>query len=262
MKLSIIIPVYNSELILAKLHKKINNVVSEMNIENNFEIIFINDFSEDNSWDEIIKLSKKFEHIKGVNLTNNFGQHNAIMAGLGISTGEKIITLDDDLQHSPSFFPQILEELKNYDVCYTSYINRKHKLWKKILSYLNNLISSFLLNKPLNIYMSSFRGLNRKIVNNILNFKRPDVYIDGLIINITKKIKMIDVEHYKREYGESNYTFKKLFILWSKMILNFSFFPFRVSSIFGIFLKIVIKLLIKKNRKPQFEIKELINVKL
>ena len=156
MKISIIIPVYNSEQILEELIERINNVLKQIYLKESSEIIMVNDFSMDGSWEKIKDLSKKNSNIKGLNLTENFGQHNALLAGLHLCSGDNIITLDDDLQHPPEFFPDILEKLKEHEVCYTNYKNRKHLTWKKIVSKINNVVSSFLLNKPLNVYMSSF----------------------------------------------------------------------------------------------------------
>tara|TARA_B100001057_G_C22812872_1_gene936158 strand:+ start:492 stop:1280 length:789 start_codon:yes stop_codon:yes gene_type:complete len=262
MKVSVIVPVYNSALMLNELCIRIFKVMEKLELRNDFELLMINDFSSDDSWQKIEGLSRKFYFIKGINLIANFGQHNAIMAGLKYSSGEYIITLDDDLQHPPEFFPEILNKLHKADVCYTNYRNRKHTGWKRFVSYLNNIISSLILNKPIKIYMSSFRGFTKKIKLKLITFKGPDVYIDGLIINSTKNIAMITVDHHARRFGESNYNFKKLFILWSNMILNFSFFPVRTASILGVILKILIKFFRKKNTKPQFEIKEIINGKI
>jgi len=256
MKISIIIPVYNSEQILEELIERINNVLKQIYLKESSEIIMVNDFSIDGSWEKIKDLSKKNSNIKGLNLTENFGQHNALLAGLHLCSGDNIITLDDDLQHPPEFFPDILEKLKEHEVCYTNYKNRKHLTWKKIVSKINNVVSSFLLNKPLNVYMSSFRGLNRKIVLEIIKFKKPNVYLDGLIIESTKNIGMITVDHHARKKGESNYTFQKLLVLWSNMIMNFSFLPLRPASLVGICLKFLIKLFRRDNKKKQFEILE------
>ncbi len=256
MKVSVIVPVYNSSEILEELNQRIINIMEKIKLINNFELLLINDLSNDNSWEKIKMLSKKYSHVRGLNLNKNYGQHNALMAGMNNCSGEYIITMDDDLQHPPEFIPDILEKLKLCDVCYTNYRNRKHIGWKKFVSNLNNLISSFLLNKPLKIYMSSFRGLKKDIVTEIIKFKKPDVYIDGLIINETKKIEMITVDHHSRKSGQSNYTFKRLLILWSNMLLNYSFLPLRISSIFGIILKSIIILVRKKNTNNQFEISE------
>ena len=256
MKLSIIVPVYNSSDILHKLHERILRVITKMNLVNNFELILINDFSKDNSWKSIETLARNSNHIVGINLVENFGQHNALMAGLNYAKGDYVITLDDDLQHPPESIPDIIDQLKSFDVCYTNYKNRQHVNWKKVVSYINNVVSSFLLNKSLKIYMSSFRGLKKNIVSEIIKFKEPDVYLDGLIIGSTKKIGIITVEHFTRYSGNSNYNLKKLLILWSNMLMNFRFFPFRLASIPGIVLKFIIKNFRKKNTKQQYKILE------
>lgn len=258
MLISVVIPVFNSSKILVDLNTRIQNTMSKFIENNNLELILINDCSQDESWDVIKKLAADNSYIKGINLTENFGQHNAIMAGLNNSMGKKIVTLDDDLQHPPEFINDILKKLDNYEVCYTNYKNRKHVGWKRAVSGINNIISSFLLNKPIAIYMSSFRGIDRKIVNEIIKFKEVNVYIDGLIIKSNARIGMINVEHHERKQGKSNYSFKKLLILWSNMVINFSFLPFRPASIFGISLKILIKLLRKKSDKPQYKILEIV----
>ena len=117
MKLSIIVPVYNSSEILRELNDKINKTISKTSLKNEFELVLVNDFSKDNSWEVIKELSKNFSYIKGINLSQNFGQHNAIMAGLSCCTGDKIITLDDDLQHPPEFIPEIINSnFKTFDL--------------------------------------------------------------------------------------------------------------------------------------------------
>lgn len=256
MKLSIIIPVYNSATILHKLNNRILKSVEEMKLINDFELIMINDFSEDSSWEIIKELSQNNNYIKGISLDKNYGQHNAIMAGLNFCSGEKIITLDDDLQHPPEFFFNILEKLNENEVCYTYYKNRQHIKWKKLVSKVNNIVSSFLLNKPFHIYMSSFRGIKKEIVVKIIKYKEPNIYLDSLILNHSNNVGMITVDHYARQEGESNYTLNKLLILWSNMVLNFSFYPIRFASIFGLILKFFIKIIRKKGNKSQFQISE------
>ena len=100
MNLSIIIPVYNSENILQNLAKEIDNALNK-NIQR--ELILINDFSKDNSWEMIKKLTQSYSYIKGINLVSNYGQHNAISAGLHYASGEYIVMMDDDLQHDPIY---------------------------------------------------------------------------------------------------------------------------------------------------------------
>ena len=263
MDLSIIIPVYNSEKIINNLINQIINSVSEIKTINSYEIILIDDCSADNSWKQIKFLSEKFSFVNGIKLTENFGQHNAIMCGLKESSGDKVITMDDDLQHSPSSIQDFIDELdKGFDVCYTKYLNRQHQLWKKIVSWLNNLISSFLLNKPYNIYMSSYRALKKKIAKEIIVFKGPNIYIDGLIFKTTRNISIITSKHHKRFSGSSNYNLKKLLLLWSNMAIDFPIFPIRPATVFGIMILSVIVIIkkilspIKKETRSQYIIGE------
>ena len=106
MDLSIIIPVYNSELILPNLVKEIDIALKDKNL--NKELIFINDLSKDKSWETIKNLTNSYNFIKGINLKYNYGQHNAIAAGLNHANGKYIIMMDDDLQHDPKYILKIL----------------------------------------------------------------------------------------------------------------------------------------------------------
>ena len=115
-KLSIIIPVFNSSKILEKLINEINSNLYET-FKNDYEIILVNDFSNDNSWEKIKKISEKFNFIKGIDLRYNVGQHGAIFVGLKNSTGDRIIIMDDDLQHPPQSLISIYEQLDLFDAC-------------------------------------------------------------------------------------------------------------------------------------------------
>ena len=112
MKISVIIPIYNSENIITKLIERIIIVLESIESNLNYEIILINDFSLDDSWKIIENLSKKYKFLKGISLKENYGQHNAIMCGLKYSSGDIIITMDDDFQHEPEFIKKIYLELK------------------------------------------------------------------------------------------------------------------------------------------------------
>jgi undecaprenyl-phosphate 4-deoxy-4-formamido-L-arabinose transferase len=255
MNLSIIVPVYNSSKILKTLVKRIKTNLRTKN----YEIIFINDASLDNSWNEIKKISKKNKKVKGINLSENFGQHSAIFAGLKYAKGKKIITMDDDLQHPPESIEDIVSKLNKCDLCYTIYLGRKHIFWKRSVSWLNNIFSSFLFDKPIHVYLSSFRGFNVKLLNQIVKDKNPIVFIDGLLLKYAKKICVINVRHKKRFTGDSNYKFKNLFSLWFDMISNYHFYPIRIGSFVGLFSKIIvllIRMLSRKNKVIQYKIKE------
>ena len=122
MKISIIIPVFKSELIIDELLKKLLKTLNVLTKLDSYEIILVNDNGLDNCWYKIRQLAENHGHIKGIALDKNYGQHNAVMAGFCNSTGDYVVTMDDDLQHPPESIEPILQQLANgFDVCYTKY---------------------------------------------------------------------------------------------------------------------------------------------
>ena len=111
MKLSIIIPVYNSSLIILKLVDDIKKEITKIQNISNYQIILVNDCSDDNSWSEISKICNNEQFVIGINLMKNYGQHNAIMAGINISDGDYVILMDDDFQHSPKEISKLLDKI-------------------------------------------------------------------------------------------------------------------------------------------------------
>ncbi len=256
--LSIIIPVFNSSSILLKLIYQIKKNINNRIIKR-YEIILVNDNSKDDSWEKIKRLSKiKSNFIKGINFRNNFGQHPALFAGIKYSKGNKIILMDDDLQHSPAYIMKIYETLNKYDLCYTKYKKREHAFWKRMVSSLNNIFASFIYDKPLNIYLSSFKGFNGTLKKKISSYKKNIILIDSLLIKATKKICSLDITHKRRFKGESNYKISNLFSLWFDSIENFHFYPIRIGSLIGLFFFLIIKILriFNKSKSKQFEILE------
>lgn len=231
--LSIVIPVYGSEKVLEKLVDQIRDVLDG---NENYEIIFVCDKSPDDSWKVIQSLSIDDHRISGILLRMNAGQHNSLMAGLARASGKIIVTMDDDLQHSPKDIPLLVSKIKQgYDVAYANFNARSHQLWKIVGSRLTNSVATYLLQKPKELYLSPFRTLSAEIKNDILNYQGPYVYLDGLILSVTKNITSVDVEHYQRYAGESGYGLRKSISLWLKMATSFSIVPLRLTSLLGLF---------------------------
>jgi len=233
--LTIVVPVYNSAIVLKKLTEEILFSLDKNKII--FEIILVNDCSKDNSWKIISDLCKNYQWVKAIDLRKNFGQHNAILAGLNYSNGEVIVLMDDDLQHSPKDIFKIYSEIKNgNDVCYASFSNRKHSFLKVLGSKFNNFFASVFLKKPFSLYLSPFKGFKNSIKNEIIRYKGSSVYIDGIILSITNNISSIQVHHYEsqRPLAASNYTFYKLIKLWSQTILGYSTIPLRMATFIGL----------------------------
>lgn len=239
-KFSIVVPVYRSASILPKLVKQIDMAMNKEGLTDRFELLLVNDASPDNSWSVIRTLATEYTFVRGINLRRNAGQHNSIMAGLNYVQGKFVAVMDDDLQHPPEALGAMLRALEEgYDVCYTRYINRQSVWWKKAGSRFNDYVATLLLDKPKDLYLSSFKAMSREIANEIIKYDGPYAYIDGLILDVTRSITAIDITHQARVEGESNYNFSRLVSLWLKMATSFSILPLRIATYLGFVLAAV-----------------------
>lgn len=237
MKLSIVIPVYNSEKTIGIVIEQLKSVLDG----EKYEVILINDGSKDNSYNVCKKLYEKNNNVVFINLSKNFGQHNALMAGYSVSKGEYILSMDDDLQTSPSEVLRLLNEIEknNYDVIFANYDNKKHSKLRNIGTLINNKMSEILIEKPKNLTLTSFFIMKRYVVKEMLRYDGPYPYISGLKLRTTDKIGTIMVEHKERKIGKSNYTFWKLLKLWLNGFTSFSVKPLRIAGITGLLFSLI-----------------------
>ncbi len=232
MQLSIVIPCYKSSAVLATLVRDIGAAVE--GTAGSFEVILVNDCSPDTTWPVIVSLCALDKHVKGLNLRKNVGQHNAIVAGLNYASGEVIVVMDDDLQHSPSDIPLLVGAVRaGQDVCFARFKTLHHTWWKRWGSAFNDLIARVLLKKPKDIYLSPFKAISREVRNQIVLYKGPFTYLDGLILLATSQLASVDVQHHDRLGSAGNYTLWKSVALWLSMATSFSVLPLRVASLLG-----------------------------
>lgn len=233
-RLSIVVPVYRSMAVLPELVKRIEGALAESAYASSFEIVLTNDCSPDDSWSVIEQLAAKHPFVRGLSLRKNVGQHNATMAGLRFSRGKIVVVMDDDLQHPPSAILQLAERIEQgADVCYTRYAERKHALWKQWGSRVNDIAATWLMKKPKGLYLSSFKALDRDIVNAVLRYDGPYTYLDALIFATTNSVASVEIKHQRRWEGESTYNFRRLFSLWLKMATGSSIYPLRAATVAG-----------------------------
>jgi len=229
-EISIIIPVYNSQENIEELSRQINDALQDIS----FEVVFINDGSKDRSWDVLKKLTAVNSNIIAINLRKNFGQDNAIMAGISHASGNYIVIMDDDLQHSPYDIIKLYEQCKQgYDVCYAHFPEKNQQIWKNFGSWLNGVFAYWLLQKPKGIYMSPFKIIKKEVAKSLLQYSGPFPYIDGLILDCTENLTSVTVEHYKRYKGKSNYNLARSFSVFLKTLTSFSVIPLRLATIIG-----------------------------
>jgi len=157
------------------------------------------------------------------------------MAGLKYSEGSIVIIMDDDFQNPPSEALKLLNFFKTnkFDVVYGNYKEKKHNFFRNLVSKINDLTANYILNKPKGLYLSSFKIINKKIVEKVLNYNGPFPYIDGLIISLTSNIGSVETDHNERNTGKSGYTFLKLLKLYGNMATNFSTVPLHIFSLMG-----------------------------
>ena len=231
--LSIVVPVYNG----ARSVPILVEALAGLEIEGGHEIILVNDGSPDTSFDVCLDLTHRQDvPVTLVNLARNFGEHNAIMAGLVHARGDYIITMDDDLQNPPGEVKKLYTHAFNhkYDIVYTFYSKKEHAWWRNFGSKFTNWCADILIDKPKGLYMSSFRCMSRFVSVEIVSNSGPFPYIDGLIMQVTNNIGRVEVKHLPRSEGKSNYTLSRLMKLWASMFLNFSVMPLRMSGLLGL----------------------------
>jgi glycosyltransferase involved in cell wall biosynthesis len=239
-ELSIVIPVYRSAQILPELVRQIDAAMREAGMDSRFELVLVNDASPDESWPVIRKLAQEYAFVRGICLARNFGQHSATMSGLHRARGDIIVIMDDDLQHPPGSIMTLVQAVRDgSDVCYTRYVGRQHVLWKRLGSRFNDWVATFLLKKPAGLYLSSYKAMHRSVARQVLRYDGPYAYIDGLILDATRSITSVPIEHAARRAGEGNYGLRRSISLWLRMATSFSVVPLRIASLMGLLIACV-----------------------
>jgi glycosyltransferase involved in cell wall biosynthesis len=232
-ELSLVIPVYNGSQTIRPIVECIHAVFESTS----FEIILVNDGSEDDSEVVCAALAEEYPRTTTfVHLSRNFGEHNAVLAGLIYARGHYAALLDDDGQNPPEEVVRMLNELKRgeFDVVYGHYVDKQHSWFRNLGSRFNDRVATWILGKPKTLYLSSFKVMNRFLADEIIKYQGPYPYTDGLIYRSTRRIGQIPVEHRPGAGGPSRYTFRKLVRLWMNMFLNFSIAPLRLSVYVGL----------------------------
>lgn len=231
--ISIVIPVYNAEKTIVKL---VEELIAELSETCLLEIVLVNDYSRDTSEKVCIAIFTKYPSIvKFFSLAKNVGEHNAVMAGLNNISGEYAIIMDDDFQNPIQEVKRLIEYTTQteYDVIYTYYEKKEHSLFRNLGSYFNDRVANLMLGKPRDLYLSSFKIIKRRLVDEVIIYDLPFPYIDGLILRSTDNIGKFKVRHEARKTGKSGYTFSKLVSLWLNMFINFSILPLRFATLLG-----------------------------
>lgn len=234
MELSIIIPVYNSERTLTPLLERLEVCLSGYD----FEVVLVNDGSRDRSEWVCERLADRYDNVRAISLRRNFGEFNAVLCGLNYASAQFAVIIDDDFQNPPESILTLVEAAKanDYDVVYSYYADKRHHWFRNMGSGLTNRLATYLLGKPRDLYLSSFKLIRREVVNEIIQYQGPYPYIDGLIFRVTTNVGSVEVPHHDRQEGRSNYTLRKLLSLFLTVLVGYSVLPLRVLTGVGMVL--------------------------
>jgi undecaprenyl-phosphate 4-deoxy-4-formamido-L-arabinose transferase len=230
--LSIVVPVYRGAATVGALVA----ALSALTPAGGIEIILVNDGSPDNSGDVCRALAAGATvPLTYIEHARNYGEHNAVMTGLRHARGAYVITMDDDLQNPPEEVVRLYDHARTggWDVVYTRYAVKEHEGWRNLGSRFANGVADMLLDKPKGLYLSSFRCMSALVVREVTRYRGPYPYVDGLIMQVTQRLDSIEVKHLARMEGRSNYTLKRLVLLWLNLATNFSVLPLRMAILAG-----------------------------
>lgn len=236
--ISILIPVYNNEDVLDELNRRLSQVLP--NLCSRFEIILVNDGSQDASWAKIQDLKKQNEHIVGINLMRNFGQQNAIAAGLDNCDGDIVVIMDSDLQDRPEDIPKLIDALLENDssMAIAKWISRKDSFLKLFVSRLFFTISQRITKIHHQPNLGVFRAIRREVVEELTRYQEKTATTLSLLYWIGMDYVTVELKRDKRFAGTSGYTVKKMLKLALDRIFSFSMFPIRLAIYSGICISI------------------------
>jgi undecaprenyl-phosphate 4-deoxy-4-formamido-L-arabinose transferase len=232
MDISVVVPVYRSTATLEELVERLRRVLAPLAAS--YEIILVDDASPDQSWAVVQRLQRRYpEHVIGVQLTRNFGQHNALMCGFRHARGEVVVTMDDDLQHPPEDIPTLWEKLRtrDLDLVYGRFEVKRHASWRNLGSRTLAAIGRLAMKSDFRI--SPFRIIRQPLVQSILTYALNFTFVDGLLAWNTQRIGEVAVHHRPRVHGRSGYSLRKLLLLSINLLTNFTLLPLQAISACG-----------------------------
>lgn len=259
--ITVVVPVYRAQNTLRALHAEIARVLSAN--EWPYEILFVEDAGGDASWSVIREIAETDSRVRGIRLSRNFGQHNALLCGIRNATGEIIVTIDDDLQHPPEEIPKMVRALSaEVDVVYGY---PRDDIPHSVLRQCASRLSKWALQTAMGVesarHASAFRVFRTNLRDAFGDYYGPAANIDVMLTWGTTRFNSIPVTHNQRKEGTSGYTFRKLLAHLLNMITGFTPLPLQIASIMGIMfsgfgflllLYVLINFLIRGGNVPGF----------
>lgn len=230
--ISAVVPVYNSAPTLKTLVERLSAVLGPLTASP--EIVLVNDGSRDDSWATIQALAGDHPGVRGIDLMRNYGQHNALLAGIRAARGEIIVTLDDDLQNPPEEIPKLLAPLgEGVDVVYGRPEKERHNLWRVVASKLTKMALQEGMGAEIARQVSAFRAFRSSLRAAFADYRSPFLSVDVLLTWATSRFRAVAVRHDERLQGASQYSFRKLVLHAFNMLTGFTTWPLRLASLLG-----------------------------
>jgi dolichol-phosphate mannosyltransferase/undecaprenyl-phosphate 4-deoxy-4-formamido-L-arabinose transferase len=231
-----VVPVYNS-LAVEELAERVHAALSGLPVR--YELILVDDLSPDpRVWPVLERLAATRPNVRAIQLTRNFGQQAATLCGLRESRGDVVITMDDDLQHSPEDLRALLR-LREHDIVIGQLVGRQHGIGRRLASWAKGYFDQWLIGKPKGIQLSSFRLLGRTVVDGVLAIRTPNPFLPALMFHVSRDVVGVPVTHSPRRVGRSGYTPRKLLRVFGNLIFNNSSLLLRMVGQVGIALALV-----------------------
>ena len=217
---SVVIPVFNTATTLEQLVRRVGDVFEKLP-QFDHEIVFVDDAStHPETWPTLKRIALENGRVRAVQLMRNFGQTPATLCGMKLARGDYIITLDDDLQHAPEDIPLLIAE-REHDLVIAQFRELSHSMPKRILSRMKNFALSYLIDKPKELQLTSFRLLRREVVQAMLSVvTSPQTTLPPLLFFITRDVVAVKVQHNPRQEGKSNYTLRRVWRLARNLVFN------------------------------------------
>ncbi len=232
--LSFVIPCYRSEHTIGAVVRELTDTVAARADEYDHEIILVNDGSPDHTADAIRALCKTYPAVVFVDLSRNFGQHSALMAGFHHVRGDIVVCLDDDGQTPANECFKLIDKVaEGYDLVFAQYPKRKQNWLRNMGSRFNTFCNHFFYNQPKDLTANSYYACQRFVVDTALQYPNPFPYVTGLLFQSVSRYCNVPVTHRARMEGQSGYNLKKLISLWANGVTAFSIKPLRLASYLG-----------------------------
>ena len=231
--ISVVVPVYNSARCLPIFLDRLEKVF-DGGPYGRFEVLLVNDGSEDDSWRVIADAAEQHSWVRGIDLMRNFGQHNALLCGIRAAAGKLIVTMDDDLQHPLEELPKLLHALQDdIDVVYGAPLHPQHGLLRNLASQITKLALQKTMGAQTARHVSAWRVFRRDLRDAFSQYRGAFVSIDVLLTWATTRFAIVFVRHDVRTIGKSNYSYRKLMTHGMNLVTGFTVIPLQFASWMG-----------------------------